>query len=34
MAARTHAVAGINGDYFEIHASGRPLGGVSPTANC
>jgi exopolysaccharide biosynthesis protein len=28
MAARTHAVAGINGDYFEIHASGRPLGGV------
>jgi exopolysaccharide biosynthesis protein len=28
MAARTHAVAGVNGDYFEIHASGRPLGGV------
>ncbi|HEX4724366.1 MAG TPA: phosphodiester glycosidase family protein [Pseudonocardiaceae bacterium] len=28
MATRTHAVAGINGDYFEIHASGRPLGGV------
>lgn len=28
MAARTHAVAGINGDYFEINASGRPLGGV------
>lgn len=28
MAARTHAVAGVNGDYFEINASGRPLGGV------
>lgn len=28
MAARTGAVAGVNGDYFEIHASGRPLGGV------
>ncbi|MEU6344502.1 phosphodiester glycosidase family protein [Streptomyces sp. NPDC046977] len=28
MANRTHAVAGVNGDYFEIHASGRPLGGV------
>jgi len=28
MATRTHAIAGINGDYFEIHASGRPLGGV------
>jgi exopolysaccharide biosynthesis protein len=28
MAARTGAVAGINGDYFEINASGRPLGGV------
>lgn len=28
MAARTHAVAGVNGDFFEIHASGRPLGGV------
>jgi hypothetical protein len=28
MAGRTHAVAGVNGDYFEIHASGRPLGGV------
>ncbi|MEU3986166.1 phosphodiester glycosidase family protein [Streptomyces sp. NPDC026672] len=28
MAHRTHAVAGVNGDYFEIHASGRPLGGV------
>ncbi|KAA2261331.1 hypothetical protein F0L68_17980 [Solihabitans fulvus] len=28
MADRTHAVAGVNGDYFEIHASGRPLGGV------
>ncbi|MEV7323960.1 phosphodiester glycosidase family protein [Streptomyces sp. NPDC093970] len=28
MAHRTHAVAGVNGDYFEIHASGRPVGGV------
>ncbi|MCU1679593.1 MAG: Ig domain protein group 2 domain protein [Amycolatopsis sp.] len=28
MATRTHAVAGVNGDFFEIHASGRPLGGV------
>jgi exopolysaccharide biosynthesis protein len=28
MAHRTGAVAGVNGDYFEIHASGRPLGGV------
>jgi exopolysaccharide biosynthesis protein/uncharacterized protein YjdB len=28
MAARTGAIAGINGDYFEINASGRPLGGV------
>jgi exopolysaccharide biosynthesis protein len=28
MAHRTHAVAGVNGDYFEIHASGRPLGGI------
>ncbi|QWF83264.1 phosphodiester glycosidase family protein [Amycolatopsis sp. CA-230715] len=28
MANRTHAVAGVNGDFFEIHASGRPLGGV------
>ncbi|MGW5568530.1 phosphodiester glycosidase family protein [Streptomyces tendae] len=28
MAHRTHAVAGVNGDYFEIHGSGRPLGGV------
>lgn len=28
MAARTNAVAGVNGDYFEINASGRPLGGV------
>jgi len=28
MATRTHAVAGVNGDYFEINASGRPLGGV------
>ncbi|MEU6204246.1 phosphodiester glycosidase family protein [Micromonospora musae] len=28
MAERTHAVAGVNGDYFEIHQSGRPLGGV------
>lgn len=28
MTTRTGAVAGVNGDYFEIHASGRPLGGV------
>ncbi|MEU1620688.1 phosphodiester glycosidase family protein [Streptomyces sp. NPDC005722] len=28
MAHRTGAVAGVNGDYFEIHASGRPLGGI------
>ncbi|MDI5962606.1 phosphodiester glycosidase family protein [Streptantibioticus silvisoli] len=28
MAGRTHAVAGVNGDYFEIHGTGRPLGGV------
>ncbi|WUD73988.1 phosphodiester glycosidase family protein [Streptomyces sp. NBC_00510] len=28
MAHRTRAVAGVNGDYFEIHASGRPLGGI------
>ncbi|MFF8908656.1 phosphodiester glycosidase family protein [Streptomyces olivaceoviridis] len=28
MARRTGAVAGVNGDYFEIHASGRPLGGI------
>jgi exopolysaccharide biosynthesis protein len=29
MAARTHAVAGINGDYFEINASGRPINMVA-----
>ncbi len=28
MAARTGAVAGVNGDYFEINATGRPLGGM------
>ena len=28
MAHRTGAVAGINGDFFEIYASGRPLGMV------
>ncbi len=28
MAGRTHAVAGVNGDYFEIHGTGRPIGGV------
>lgn len=28
MAARTHAIAGVNGDFFEINATGRPLGGV------
>lgn len=25
MANRTHAVAGINGDFFEIHGSGAPI---------
>ncbi|GAA1297659.1 hypothetical protein GCM10009610_03320 [Pseudonocardia xinjiangensis] len=28
MGNRTGAVAGINGDFFAIHASGAPLGGV------
>lgn len=28
MADRTHALAGVNGDYFDIGATGRPLGGV------
>ncbi|WP_344659726.1 phosphodiester glycosidase family protein [Catenulispora subtropica] len=28
MAHRTGAVAGINGDFFQIYASGRPLGMV------
>jgi exopolysaccharide biosynthesis protein len=28
MGARTGAVAGINGDYFDINATGRPTGGV------
>jgi len=28
MARRTGAVAGINGDYFDINADGAPLGGV------
>ncbi|GAA4499149.1 phosphodiester glycosidase family protein [Actinoallomurus oryzae] len=28
MANRTGAVAGINGDYFDINATGRPTGGV------
>lgn len=28
MATRTGAVAGVNGDYFYIGGSGRPLGGV------
>lgn len=28
MAARTGAIAGVNGDYFEINATGRPLGGM------
>jgi len=28
MGDRTGAVAGINGDFFAIHASGAPLGGV------
>jgi hypothetical protein len=26
MAKRTHAVAGINGDYFDINATGAPVG--------
>jgi hypothetical protein len=26
MARRTHAVAGINGDYFDINATGAPVG--------
>lgn len=26
MANRTNALAGINGDYFEIHGPGRPIG--------
>jgi exopolysaccharide biosynthesis protein len=28
MGNRTGAVAGINGDYFDINATGRPTGGV------
>jgi exopolysaccharide biosynthesis protein len=28
MADRTGALAGVNGDYFEIGTTGRPLGGV------
>jgi exopolysaccharide biosynthesis protein len=28
MGERTDAVGGINGDFFAIHASGAPLGGV------
>ena len=28
MAARTGAVAGVNGGYFDINATGQPLGGV------
>ena len=28
MGNRTGAVAGINGDYFDINATGRPIGGV------
>jgi exopolysaccharide biosynthesis protein len=28
MANRTGALAGVNGDYFEIGTTGRPLGGV------
>lgn len=28
MANRTKALAGINGDYFEIHGPGRPIGMV------
>ena len=27
MGTRTRAVAGINGGYFDIHASGQPVGG-------
>lgn len=29
MARRTHALAGINGDYFEIGGPGRPIGMVT-----
>ena len=28
MGGRTGAVAGINGDYFDINATGRPTGGI------
>jgi Phosphodiester glycosidase len=28
MGNRTGAVAGTNGDYFDINATGRPTGGV------
>ncbi|WP_433181439.1 phosphodiester glycosidase family protein [Actinoallomurus sp. CA-150999] len=28
MGTRTGAVAGINGDYFDINATGRPIGGI------
>ena len=28
MATRTGAIAGINGDYFDINATGRPTGGI------
>jgi exopolysaccharide biosynthesis protein len=41
MGDRTGAVAGVNGDYFDINATGQPIGGVivngrvlkSPTPN-
>ncbi len=33
MAHRTGAVAGINGDYFDINASGAPLGVLVRNGN-
>jgi len=34
MAARTHAVAGINGDYSRSTPAAARSGRESPTANC
>lgn len=28
MATRTHAVAGVNGDFFDVHGRGAPWGGI------
>ncbi|WP_163567155.1 phosphodiester glycosidase family protein [Fodinicola feengrottensis] len=33
MAARTHAIAGVNGDYFDINASGAPRGALIRDGN-